>query len=107
MDKNHHSPSPSQACIYLNIQVYDGISYYCIYLYMQVYAKNILYKNITFSIPGAQFHDVSVSTNTYPMQCKNHIVRSKVKKHSIIGVYTDFKKCYFHNWIYEYILLSA
>ena len=30
-----------------------------------------------------------------------------MKKHSIIGVYTDFKKCYFQNRIYQYILVNT
>ena len=29
-----------------------------------------------------------------------YIIRNKVKKHSIMGVYTNFEKCYFQNRIY-------
>ena len=59
------------------IQVYT--LYTCISVYIHIYAKNILHIQVytstcyqNFFQTGAQFHDVSVSSDTYPMQCMTY-----------------------------------
>ena len=63
--------------IYKYMMVYT--LYTCIYKYIQVYAKNMLYIHVYTSTcyqnifhTGAQFHDVSVSTDTNVKQCMTY-----------------------------------
>ncbi len=84
--------------IYLYILVYTCIykympKRYCIYRYIHLLAIE------TFSRPGHNF--MMFQYHLMHIQCSAwHIVRYKVKKHRIMGVYTDLKECYFQNRIY-------
>ena len=83
--------------VYTSIYKYIPTTY-CIYLYIHLLAIKTFFRQ-GHSFMMFQYHLIHIQCSVL------HIIWNKVKKHSIMGVYTNFEKCYFQNRIYLYILV--